>query len=283
MLLKKYTIISLALVFTLLGCQSGSQDSSDIVNINPDTVIELPELEEDDTSIRPILEGETKSSNWYIRIVAQDVNRALKTHSAQLGALEESDALVKHTLISRSRIFSGPYLDIVFVDPDGVEAGEYKTNYHTFQKGMEDRWRFTVRTDDDTSEILLTWRGLYLLTPYIDDKNRKQYKEYRSVTNPLIKHMKLVDVDTGAEMAASIDGKIQTYVLNMNGQNERIFEWVVQTEVVELPLVSSKSLSISTKSIQNDVDKIVTTTVEKRAESFDLSKPPTFIGESDGK
>ncbi len=282
MLLKKYIVMLLAFVLMLAGCGSNTQSSNDIstdIETSSRTVIEIPVEDEEETLV---VQEESKPSNWYIRIVAEDPNRALKTNSAQLGTLEVSDAVVKHTLLSSGR-FTGPYLDVVFVDPNGVAEGEYKTNYHMYDEGVEDRWRFTVKTDDKTSEIHLTWNGLYVLTPYIDDQNREQYKEYRSVTNPLIAHMKLIDVGTGAEIAASVDGKSQTYIFNMNGQNERVFEWVVQTEVVELPLASSKSLSISRKSIQNDVAKIVTTTIEKRAESFDLSKPPIFIGESNGK
>lgn len=199
----------------------------------------------------------------------------MKTNSAQLGALEVSDAVVKHTLISAGR-FTGPFLDVVFVDPDGVPAGAFKTNYHMYEEGVEDRWRFTVKTDDATAEILLTWNGLYSLTPYTDDKNREQYKEYRSLTNPLIKHMKLIDVETGKEIAASVDGKAQTYVFNMNGQNERVFEWVVQNEVVVLLSKSSQLWTPTSKGIQKVVSTVEKTNIQKRAESFNLSKPPVF-------
>ncbi len=292
MLLKKNIIILLTLVLMLSGCESTTRSTTDTsivietpiaeeetAAVNVRTMIAIPVEDEEET---PVVQEESKPSNWYIRIVAEDSNRALKTNSAQLGELEASDAVVKNTLISSGR-FTGPYLDVVFVDPDGVSAGAYKTNYHMYEEGVEDRWKFTVKTDDKTAEIYLTWSGLYLLTPYTDDKNRVQYKEYRSLINPLIKNMKLIDVDTGKEIAASIDGKKQIYVLNMNDQNERVFEWVVQNEVVESPLASSKALSVSAKSIHDDVDKVVTTTVEKRAESFDLSKPPMFKGEGDGK
>lgn len=280
--------IDLMLVLMLVGCNSTTQNTTTtatieeeptVITVRPDR--ETPEVEEE-SLIKPLVEEELKPTNWYIRLVAEDSNRALKTNSAQLGVLEVSDAVVKHTLISTGR-FTGPYLDVVFVDPDGVAAGAYKTNYHMYEEGVEDRWRFTVKTDDTTAEILLTWNGLYSLTPYIDDKNREQYKEYLSLTNPLIKHMKLVDAETGKEIAVSIDSQAQTYVFNMNGQNERVFEWIIQNEVIVLPLSSSKSLAISTKSIQNDVDKVMSKTVEKRAESFDLSKPPIFMDESDGK
>ncbi len=308
MLLKKYMIISLTLVLMLAGCKSSTQETNDMgieteeetteVTISPVietpvveeeiTVvttrppIETPVAEEEESSIKPLAEEEFKPTNWYIRLVAEDPNRALKTNSAQLGVLEESNAVVKHTLISRGR-FTGPYLDIVFIDPNSVAAGVYKTNYHTYQEGAEERWRFTVQADDNTSEILLTWRGLYLLTPYIDDKNREQYKEYRSLTNPLIDHMKLVDVDTGTEIAVSVDGEVQTYVLNMNGQNERVFEWIVQNEVVTLPPQNARLVTRQAKSIQKDASIIEEKMIQKRPKLFDLSKPPIFTEKYNGK
>jgi len=276
MLLKKNIFISSAFILMSLGCQSTNQNDTDngveteTSTVTKRPVVEIPEEE------NPVAQEESKPSNWYIRIVAEDPSRSLKTNSAQLGTLEATDAVVKHTLISNGR-FTGPYLDVVFVDPDGVPAGAYKTNYHMHEEGVEDRWRFTVQTNDTAAEILLTWDGLYTLTPYIDDKNREQYKEYRSLTNPLIDHMKLVDVETGKEIAASSDGKVQTYVFNMDGLNEREFEWVVKNEVVNLPLPKGNALTLKANNIQKDEETVITKKSVQRAELFDLSKPPVFM------
>lgn len=281
------------------GCNSTTQQSND--SVNTETVVEVPETESEEPTVisvrpeietppvveeehdsKPLVEEESKPANWYIRLVAEVPSRALKTNSAQLGMLEESDAAAKHTLISSGR-FTGPYLDVVFTDPDGRTADVYKSNYHTYQEDTEERWMFTVGTDDSTSEIVLTWNGMYILTPYIDDKNREQYKESLSLNNPLIKYMKLVDVETGKEIAVSIDGQAQTYVFNMNGQNEKVFEWVMQTEVISFPLAKSSSLTLKAKSIQKDAATVNVKTEEKRAESFDLSKPPIFKEARDEK
>ena len=56
---------------------------------------------------------ETKPSNWYIRLVAEDPARKMKAGDTQLGALEISDAVEKHTLKALTP-FGGSYLDIVF-------------------------------------------------------------------------------------------------------------------------------------------------------------------------
>ncbi|PHS41851.1 MAG: hypothetical protein COB07_02085 [Sulfurovum sp.] len=279
------------------GCNSTTQESNDNVNtvvvedvpeteettaISVRPEIETPLVEEEEHDSKPLVEEEFKPANWYIRLVAEAPSRALKTNSAQFGILEKSDAAAKHTLISSGR-FSGPYLDVVFIDPDGRTADVYKSDYHTYQEGTEERWMFTVGTDDSTSEVSLTWNGMYLLTPYIDSENREQYKESLSLNNPLITYMKLVDVETGKEIAVSVDGQAQTYIFNMNGQNERVFEWVVQTEVVSIPLTKSSALTSKAKSIQKNVAIMNAKIEAKRAESFDLSKPPIFKEARDGK
>lgn len=216
---------------------------------------------------------ESKPSNWYIRLIAEDLNIAIKVENTQLGELEESNAVQKHTLKALSP-FGSTYLDIVFVDPDGVELGAYKTNFHTYQENIEDRWRFTVKTDDADAQILLAWRGLYVLTPYIDSQGRIRYRESLSLTNPLYKQMKLVDISSGQEVAAVVDEKVKTYTFNMDGQNERIFSWVLQTEEVNIPVETNKLSAPRAKVIKKDSTVVKQQIIRKKAETFDLSNPP---------
>ena len=252
--------------FILLGCGGGS---------NTDTTTTTDDQTSDGTQDEFIKEAvvETKPSNWYVRLVAEDPARAMKAGDTQLGALEVSDAVEKHTLKALSP-FGGSYLDIVFSDPLGVDSGDYKVNFHVHEEGSEERWSFTVRTDDVNADILLTWRGLYVLTPYVDDQDRQRYKEYRSLTNPLIKNMKLIDLSNGTEIAAAVDGKVQTYSFNMDGQSEKTFEWVVQADEVTIPVQVSKLSTLQAKAIQKDVTANTASSMHKKAESFDLTKPP---------
>jgi len=215
---------------------------------------------------------EKKPSNWYIRLVAEDPSRTMKSDSAKLGTLEVNDAVEGHTLKALTP-FGGSYLTIIFADPDGVEPGEYKTNFHSSAENVEDRWRFTVKTDDPNAQILLTWRGLYVLTPYVDAQDRTRYKEYRSLGNPLNKHMKLIDTSNGEEIAAIVDGEVQIYTFTMGG-NERSFEWVVQEEEVVLSPQVSKLSTLKAKALQMDSKAAQKKIMEKQSESFDLSKPP---------
>lgn len=275
MINNKYILSLMTAVFILVGCGSGS--STDTTTVTDDQAT-------DETQDEFIKEAvvETKPSNWYIRLVAEDPARAMKAGDTQLGELEVSDAVEKHTLKALSP-FGGSYLDIVFGDPAGVDAGDYKVNFHMYEEGSEDRWQFTVRTDDVNADILLTWRGLYVLTPYIDDQDRQRYKEYRSTTNPLIKNMKLVDVSTGDEIAASVDGKVQTYSFNMDGQSERTFEWVVQTDEVTISAQVSKLSTLQAKAIQKDATVDMTRSMNQKAELFDLTQPPMIKEDNLGK
>jgi len=255
MIKLNYIVSSLVMLMILAGCSDRKKETPkntvEIVdpvtetNGKPVSTIDTTEEETNTTTVVPPTagkprirpsEGEKESpegtvienipSNWYIRIVAEDNNRSLKTNLSQLGELEESDAVQEHTLVSGGR-FTNPYLDVIFVDPDGVAAGDYKTNYHVYGQGINDSWHFQVVTDDTNAEIRLSWNGLYVLTPTLDAQNRIQYAEYRSGTNPLIAKMKLVDSATGTEIPAMIDNDIQVYTFNMNGQVTRSFEWIV--------------------------------------------------------
>jgi len=262
----------------LIGCNSDHKSVDDVTNsgTNTDTPINEGSTPPDNNDtpaeerlFKPRI-VETIPSNWYVRLVVQDTSRGLKSSSTQLGELEENDAVEKHTLKALNPL-NGSYLDIVFVDPVGVVPGDYKSNFHVYQEDTEDQWHFTVKTDDNTSDIMLTWQGVYVLTPYTDEQDRKRYKEYRSVTNPLIKNMKLVDTVNGKEIALMVDGKIETYTFNMNGQNERTFKWVVQNEEVIISAQTNKTSIMGSKVLKSGVRK---QSISKKYDTFDLSKPP---------
>ncbi len=208
---------------------------------------------------------ESKPLNWYIRLVAKDEVRGLYTGSAQLGQLEEEDATMKHTLKAFNP-FGGSYLDIIFPNPEGVSLGEYKVNYQYYEEGEEARWRFVVRTNDANADISLSWVGIYILTPYMDDMNRLRYTEYQSLTNPLAQYMKLIDSSSGEEVKAFVDGKVKKYLFNMNGQYERVFEWVVTVDKVLI--IKSKSSKVVKKE-ENRVKSI-----KYIQPSFDMTRPP---------
>lgn len=96
------------------------------------------------------------------------------------------------------------------------------------------------------------------------------------MTNPLIKQMKLVDVDNNKEIQAIRDGHIMKYTFNMNGSDTHAFEWVVETSEVSiaLPPVPDKDTSV-TPSASRSASRTVINSEPRRVKpkSFDLSKP----------
>ncbi len=245
---------------------AGAWSNSATVSIELLPPPNVPPVSIDIVISRKSVTREIKPTNWYIRLVAEDSLRALRTSSSQLGEMEEHSAVQKHTL-KALKPFEGHYIDIVFRDPPGVTQGDYKVNFHHYDKTLEGRWIFMVRTNDASADITLSWRGIYLLTPYEDEQSRKRYKEHKSSTNPLIKNMKLIDSSNGKEIPAAVDGKVQSYRFNMDGQTERTFEWVVQVDEVDID-VSNKEMKF--KKVRMVGAK------ESREVSFDLSKPPLF-------
>ena len=244
-------------VFIFLGC-SDAKDKKEVVK-------------QDETQSRAVY-LETKVSNWYVDIIAEDRARGLESHATQLGAINAPDAAQKHSLKTFAP-FDG-LLDVLVVNPHRLQAGEYRTNYHVFKTDIEDRWSFSVKCDNPNAEIVLSWRGLYVLAPY-EDSGRQMYKSHRSVTNPLLKQMKLVDKKNGVEVQAVRDGRLALYVFNMDGNISREFEWVVATSEVIISRSVRRSLSLrATKLVDHKKSKEVFK--EKQDVAFDLLTPPSM-------
>lgn len=231
---------------------------------------------------------ETLAKEWYVRIVVEDTTNNMKTAGAQLGQLDTADVLSKHTLKAISP-FRPTFLDVVFVNPIGVDAGEYKSNFHVSSTDA-DEWEFTVKSHDSNATMILGWRGLYVLTSYIDEQNRERYTEYRSMTNPSLLQMTLVDITEGDEIDVLSNGTVNEYVFNMNGVTERTFKWKVKdTSAVVLPSFRTFSRT-SAAGVQptQDLNKIQVSALrkdaksrpdaqkQKRLQSFDMMTPPTF-------
>jgi len=225
--IKKFFYL-LILMIMVTGCDTSNNEISSGTVTSGNTTDEIVKDDTDNENIVPNKRSiiEEKAISWYIRLQAEDTSKHIISSNAQLGVLDEEEATVKHTLSTLPPMGSD-YIDIVFKDPAGVDAGEYKTNFQQFVENSEYRWQFTVRTDNTNANIALTWRGLYVLSPYIDDQDRQRYEERRSMTNRLIRNMQLVDIDTGNAMNVLSGDNAKVYYFNMNGKTEKTFEWVV--------------------------------------------------------
>jgi len=225
--------------------------------------------------LNKVTESESRPENWYLRIVAEDITRGMQTGDTQLGQLnEDTDVALKHSL-KALQPFSTGYIDVVFRDPPDIDSGDYKSSFHLYREDA-DEWEFIVKADEANADIILSWRGLYILTPYVDEQSRLRYREYRSLGNPLIKYMKLLDVSTGTEVPAVQNGEAQTYTFNMGGALEKVFRWVIQNS--EVSILSTKSLKSQPQQekVLKEGIKINNTTIEESSKSFKWGTPPKF-------
>jgi hypothetical protein len=257
-MMKKMQIIYIFLtILILVGCGGNSTGTESSMTGNTETLTDTvldpsAEIGSDTTTgdEEALLAVEVVPENWYIRLVAEDKRRELKTESSQLGELAVND--ISDKAIKAIGTSSASFIDILFENPDNLEEGTYKSVFKVYDENQEKSWNFSVVTDDENAEVTLSWHGLFVLTPKIDEAGR--FSEYRSVSNPLIRQMKLVDTQTGIEVQAIRDGHIMKYSFNMNGNDTREFSWVVATSEVSI-------------SIPKDVDKDLklTTVVQKQA------------------
>jgi len=258
--------------------QTGNSDTS--TDTGSGTEIGEDDVEDtgsgtDDGSNEKLYQAETVPENWYIRLVAEDKARDLKTQSSQLGELNSDDTADK--AVNYVGTSSASYLDIVFEDPANQEAGTYKSVFYTYDKEEEKEWTFSVITDDPNAEITLSWHGLFVLNPKEEDSNK--FSEYRSVSNPLIRQMKLVDVQTSEELQAVRDGQMMKYTFEMNGEEVRKFKWVVATsevsiavpEIKEKDTVITKTESTVNNTLEQSIERVEIRTIKEK--QFDFAKP----------
>ena len=233
--------------------------------------------------------AETLAKEWYVRIVVEDVTNNMKTATAQLGQLDGTDVVTKHTLKAIAP-FRPTYLDVVFDNPSGVDAGSYKTNFH-LSSSAEDTWEFTVKSHDPNADMILGWRGLYVVTPYTDAQNRERYKEYRTMSNPLLEYMTLEDTETNTTINALSNTTVNEYVFNMNGKTERVFRWTVKESSAALQskmivfsrvttpeaLIDEERLKkLQIEALRKDAKSKPDALQKRRIDTLDMSTPPKF-------
>ena len=304
--MKQYIFLLMIEVFFVTGCNNinyqsdGTGTTTDIsVDGQPETDTNITNATTDingsnenssisNPSILPkVVAQEENAKEWYVRLIVEDTTNNLISTDAQLGELDAVD-MSSYALKGISP-FSSQYLDVVFVNPVGVDTGEYKSDFHSASTDA-DVWEFTVKSFDSSATMILSWKGLYILKSYIDKQNRTRYHEYRSSINPLLKYMTLYDITNGTEVEVLNHGSAQTYVFDMNGTTERVFRWkikdssiVAQTKftsfakVVAAPLNQAEKLhALQVKALRKDAKATPTRLQQQRAQSVDMRQPPQF-------
>ena len=263
-------LIALAVMVLFVGCsESGGFSTSSTDVFSKDKIEGISTNTPDVVKEKVILSFpvEQKATNWYVRLVAEAPERGLITYSAQLGIVDEQDASEKYNLSHFQPM--EPYIDIVFEDPVEADSGDYKASFKPYVEENSERWYFTVKSDDNESNVVLTWRGLYILTPYLNSDGQIRYKEHLSRSNPILSQMRIVDVLTGDEVAIIQDRNIQSMSFNMGGSNTRTFRWELLTDIIE-PLQTAPSRSSSFKASAQG------STVQNKRAEFDMFSPPVL-------
>jgi len=154
---------------------------------------------------KPEKPGNKGGGEWYLRLIAEAPGEGLKDSNTVLGQLPDSyESWDKHDLPELAPLNSH-FLTVVFPHADWpFEAGDFSSDFHALSGKEGDEWLFEVKSDDPWREIVLSWRGHYK-----------------------IGHMWLEDVESGVRVNAVKDGALQAYTFNMNGQNSRLFRWVL--------------------------------------------------------
>ena len=193
--------------------------------------------------------AEEKAKNWYVYLVAEAPQRGLISYSAQLGQVDEPDASQKYSLHYLEPI--APYVDIRFINASEESADNYKSLIKSYNEGVATSWRFEVLSDDPNAEIILSWRGIYVLNPYTSSDGNSAFKTYVSRKNPILKYMRIVDESDESTIPIIIDYKIQSISFNMNGSNSHQLRWeLLNEEVVNSSPSGSMSLSSRRKDVQ---------------------------------
>lgn len=201
-----------------------------------------------------------------MRLLAEASARGLTTENAQIGQLNRPDAASEN--LDAFEPFSGGYIDIVIFEGDSDKG--LKGSFHIFTADASDGWRFAVETDDEKSNVILSWRGLYKLTSYVDDAGRTRYREQITLSNPLLERMQLVDESSGEAVAVMHDGGKSYLTFNMDGQTRRYFRWELLTEP------SQASATVSAVEVQY-ARSLFKGLESAKPKPFDLTKPPVVI------
>jgi hypothetical protein len=268
--------------------QEQGEDSTRVAvsSVAPSQTEETDETEETEETSPPLPQIiKKRDSNdseivkeWYIRLVVEDTNNTMKIANTQLGQLDRIDTIQNYALKAIVP-FVRRYLDVVFKNPTNFEAGEYKSIFHTVDTEA-DSWDFTVKSYDNTANMILGFRGLYTLTPYTDSQDRLRYHENYAFMHPLLKKMTLLDIDENREVVMVSDNKINEYLFNMNGVKERHFRWKLYTDVpIIAPKIASKMRkmeALELKVLRLDASAKPDSLKAKRLEAIDMNHPPKF-------
>lgn len=218
-------MLATSIMFSMTGCGNGSTDVQSKV-------------------MQPM------QSEWYTRVIAEIPSENMKDEGNVLGQLKDStNGYDSHDLFEMAP-FGGRYLTIVFPHQEWEnKAGDYTSDYHSMDTDINDEWTFKVKTSAVNSNVTLRWEGLHVLAT--------EGTKESLVKDEFFEKMWVEDTFTGEQIPVVVNGELQNYTFNMNGQNTREFRWGIGEYVQS---------GTSNKIISTKVAKIV----EEPMEAMDL-------------
>ena len=207
-------------------------------------------------------------NEWSIKINAVDSAGKLGDTNTRIGQVYPStDGVDRYDLKSSGKPFGGDFMKVVYLI-DGIQ-GDYSTNYHSVKKEQYDSWIFVVKTNDPDRTITLSWPGIFKVTSAEDDYKRVRLNHEFKSYDPIMEKMQLRDMKTGEVISAVMDGTLQSYTFNMDGDTERMFKWEFLTTNAD-----NASQDLSEKESVIELGKLLSKKYEKIIESRFL--PPEF-------
>lgn len=218
-----------------------------------------------------------KSAAWYIRLKVKNIQTGQRFNGAKFGVLDRDDATQMYSLKAFGSIGSSG-LDLVFQDETGSVSGDQLVYYRQSENGVRQEWPFTVRSGESNVTIALQMEGFYALTSYVDSEDRIRFTETRTMDDPVLKQMKLVDSETGEEIPVMRKGKPVVYIFDMNGKQTYHFKWVKETEPVQIPLsgnrVFAAKAGLEKCRVRQSTANVSSGVPLNRDKPFDITTPP---------
>jgi len=193
-----------------------------------------------------------KTGGWYGRTVvsatAEDGTVYSHSTAGVFGELVESNQNIdSHDIPS----FGTSILRVVFPQDDGVNNGDYFSNYQSFSRSNSDKrsWTFQIKNqhtvDLKDAAISITLPEVHKVK-YKKVKGQIIYDKNEIADTTTADQLTLIDVDNAKEYTVA---ELQTANLNMDGLHTRTFRWVLGTvEEADYVALDASGTNIKTAS-----------------------------------
>ena len=248
----KGLFLFISMILLLSGCigTNVSEDQNDTDTTTTQDPIVVEEVNLTETVITPVLVG------WYLKATVQ--NDTFSDDHTVFGYLEEaSDG--KDTFDSEALGEGANYLYTTMYRDD-FEIKNYRSEYRARKAIGEasDTWVMHVHSSDPNADVTLSWEDIVYVK-----KAGDVYSEESQVDSEELAALRLVDED-GTEIEATE----KQYGFSMNGDQLRVFHWILGEGNVTAPKRIRQSVQkvLSSERTDNvlDITEFPLPTIEKR-------------------